>query len=239
MSNFKNHDQYEEYKEDNNQCYVKGCDCDQNASYLCENHEDDEENFFRECEQCHIPVPVIARYCEFHGGVSYTDDMKQRMLDSIKPVDNSFAAKLGRETKRAMSNAALAAFVNTTKTAIVNLLKDHTDSELMGKINKFIDSELGRAVYTLILSTGVSFLPGDSLHIDTEALSSQLREHALAHLGESVFTLLVPALGTVLKDLTAIGAITNTSRQLENISVVKAPSVVVKQEVVETVGVGR
>ncbi len=234
---FSTADQYEEYKEDHNQCLVKGCTHNQtDDDTLCDTHLDDDGVLFKECDFCHIPVPMIVEFCEFHNGISYTSDMKQRLLDAVKPIDTTLLGKLKSDAKEVFPKVALNSFVKATRAGLVTLLKKmNIDSPTMDKIIKFMDSDLGELLYKIMLSGGLSMVPDQFGGINTEALASQLRKQAMTDLGDSVFGMLVPALGIVLKEMATSDKETH---QLEKIDVTNLDSLFVEKvvNVTETVG---
>ena len=238
---FLTSDAYEEHKEEDNLCYVKGCSQEQEDDCLCEQHlADRESGLHHECDLCHIPVPGISNFCEFHGGVSYTEGMKSRLLDAIQPRDESFIGQLKDEAKEVLPQIALEAFVKNTRAGLSILLKRmNVDSETFDKIIKFIDSDLGSILYTVLLAGGMSLLPKDIAGLDTENLSSQLRKHAMKNLGTSVTDLFIPALGIVLNQLATNNnePASKAPAQLEHVNVPTVTTLLQEQNVEATINV--
>ena len=94
-SDFKTHNEFIKYKDENHLCSIDGCINSEHHVSLCLDHEEDEYKFFHICAayDCSLMVPIILSYCSFHGGTTYTSDMKQRLLDAIKPKDNTLIVK--------------------------------------------------------------------------------------------------------------------------------------------------
>lgn len=201
MSNFKNEEEYLKHKNKENECYIKGCTEHQTDNeYICETHLEDEEIYFHECSQCRLLVPIFLDECDFHGGTTYSVDMKERLLAAVQPV--SFKSKLKEEAKEAAAKVATDNFVAMTKSKVIAILnRNGMDNKTTKKIASFIETDLGKAIYTVLLSGLMSALPEKVGPVNTVELASQLRVKAMAEFGDSAMTLFFPAVMQVFSTL--------------------------------------
>lgn len=193
--------EYIKSKEKLDECYVEGCTNKQLSNdYVCEIHEPDDDIFMHECGECRIRIPIFLEHCSFHGGTTYHIDMKDKLMSAVTPV--TFVSKLKNEAKEAAAKIATDNFVSATRTQVLNLLsKSGIDAKTTKKIAGFIETDLGRAIYTVLLSGLMSALPEKVGPVDTVEMASQLRVKAIAEFGDSAMNLFFPALMQVFSTL--------------------------------------